>query len=111
MPGSLGVGRKKEEVSAVLQDVSNTQKFFITFSVVVQNTHFVSIWFSVNNNPVLGCGCHNSKEAYQSLEGSLMKRRKVQTAQLNPASQMRKETSTPALPTFSLSLLISISSH
>ncbi|THV92787.1 NAD(P)-binding protein [Aureobasidium pullulans] len=85
---------KKEEVSTVLQDESNTQKFF-----------------NANNNPVLGCGCHNSKEAYQNLEGSLMNRRKVQTAQLIPASQMRKETSTPALPTFSLSLLISISSH
>lgn len=86
-------------------------KVLLCFSVIVQNIHFVSIWFSVNNNPFLGCECHNSKEAYQNLEGSLMNRRKVQTAQLIPASQMRKETSTPALPTFSLSLLISISSH
>ncbi|THX60083.1 hypothetical protein D6D06_01504 [Aureobasidium pullulans] len=31
MPGSLGVGRKKEEVSTVLQDESNTQKFFYVF--------------------------------------------------------------------------------
>ncbi|THW22086.1 hypothetical protein D6C98_07796 [Aureobasidium pullulans] len=54
---------KKEEVSTVLQDESNTQKFF-----------------NANNNPVLGCGCHNSKEAYQNLEGSLMNRR-VQTNQ------------------------------
>ncbi|THY67066.1 hypothetical protein D6C87_10422 [Aureobasidium pullulans] len=75
-------------------------KVLLCFLVIVQNIHFVSIWFSVNNNPVLGCGCHNSKEAYQNLEGSLMNRRKV-----------RKETSTPALPTFPLSLLISISSH
>ncbi|THW51314.1 hypothetical protein D6D21_01510 [Aureobasidium pullulans] len=94
-------GRRREQYTKVL----------LCFSVIAQNIHFVSIWFSVNNNPVLGCGCHNSEEAYQNLEGSLMNRRKVQTAQLNPASQMRKETSTPALPTFSLSLLISISSH
>ncbi|THX28391.1 hypothetical protein D6D11_10164 [Aureobasidium pullulans] len=60
---------------------------------------------------ILGCGCHNSKEAYQNLEGSLMNRRKVQTAQLNPASQMRKETSMSAPATFPLSLSFSISSH
>ncbi|THV78073.1 hypothetical protein D6D29_07954 [Aureobasidium pullulans] len=34
MPGSLGVGRKKEEVSAVLQDESNTQKFLNFFRLL-----------------------------------------------------------------------------
>ncbi|THW13341.1 hypothetical protein D6D23_09797 [Aureobasidium pullulans] len=103
MPGSLGVGRKKEEVSAVLQDESNTQEFL----------NFFRLLFKIHTSSqyVLGCGCHNSKEAYQNLEGSLMNRRKVQTKQFGPPSQMRKETSMSALPTFSLSLLISISSH
>ncbi|THY35477.1 hypothetical protein D6D01_01248 [Aureobasidium pullulans] len=104
-------GEKKEEVSTVSQDESNTQKFLNLFRLsfkIHTLYHFdfqlTTIDFSDVDVAVA------RKEAYQNLEGNLTNRR-VQTNQSGAGSQMRKETTTPAPASCLLILPYSISSH